>query len=113
MKTIKIIFAFCVLSMSVLAGDPGEITVKSSVVCDMCKNTIEKGLAFEKGIKRVLVDVEANTIYVKFNEEKLTEENIKEMISKLGYAAGDVKPMKEAYNNLHGCCKMPGACGDK
>ncbi|MEM9051800.1 MAG: cation transporter [Bacteroidota bacterium] len=110
MKTIKLIFAFCFLSFALIAG---EVTIKSSIVCDMCKATIEEGLAFEKGIKRVLVDVKANTIFVKFNEEKISEEEIKEKISQLGYVADDIKPVKEAYDQLHGCCKMPGVCEDE
>jgi copper chaperone CopZ len=113
MKRIQLILAFCAIAMISFANDPGEITVKSSVVCDMCKETIEEGLAFEKGVKQVRVDVDANTIYVKFNEKHLNEGQVKTLITKLGYAADDMKPVKEAYDNLHGCCKAPGACEDK
>jgi len=113
MKTIQLIFVFALLAIGVSANDPGEITVKSSVVCEMCKETIEEGLAYEKGIKRVFVDVEENTIYVKFNEKKLSEGEIKKKITELGYAADDMKPVKEAYDKLHACCQKPGACGDK
>jgi copper chaperone CopZ len=113
MRAIKIILVFCFMAGIASANDPGEITVKSSIVCDMCKTTIEEGLAYEKGIKRVAVDVEANTIFVKYSDKKLSEEEVKNLIAGLGYAADDVKPVKEAYDNLHGCCKMPGACGDK
>ncbi len=113
MKKVQLILAFCAIAMISFANNPGEITVKSSVVCDMCKETIEEGLAYEKGIKRVAVDVEANTIFVKYNDKKLSDEEVKYLIAGLGYAADDVKPVKEAYDNLHGCCKMPGACGDK
>ncbi len=113
MKKVQLILAFCAIAMISFANNPGEITVKSSVVCDMCKETIEEGLAYEKGIKRVAVDVEANTIFVKYNDKKLSDEEVKNLIAGLGYAADEVKPVKEAYDNLHGCCKMPGACGDK
>lgn len=113
MKTIQLIILFALLSMGVSANDPGEITVKSSVVCEMCKNTLEEGLAYAKGIKRVFVDVEANTIYVKYNDKKLSEKEIKTMITELGYAADDMKPVKEAYDKLHACCQKPGACDDK
>lgn len=113
MKKVHLILAFCAIAMISFANNPGEITVKSSVVCDMCKETIEEGLAYEKGIKRVAVDVEANTIFVKYNDKKLSDDEVKHLIAGLGYAADDVKPVKEAYDNLHGCCKMPGACGDK
>ena len=114
MKKVVLSFTFSLFFIgATLANNPEEMTVKSSIVCEMCKETIEEGLAYEKGIKRVQVDVEANTIYVKYNDKKLTETEIKELISKLGYAADEVKPDKEAYNNLHGCCQKPGACGGK
>jgi copper chaperone CopZ len=113
MKTILSFIFGLIISGSVLANDPGEITVKSSVVCEMCKETIEEGLAYEKGIKRVFVDVEANTIFVKFNEKKLSEDDVKQLISELGYAADEVKPKQEAYDKLHACCKMPRACADE
>jgi copper chaperone CopZ len=109
---IALLFAFN-LAMAQTPSEPGEMKVSSSIVCEMCKETIEEGLAYEKGIKRVAVDVEANTIYVKYNEKKLNEDEVKNLIAGLGYAADEVKPVKEAYDNLHGCCKMPGACGDK
>jgi copper chaperone CopZ len=113
MKTVQLIIAFVLLAIGVQANDPGEITVKSSVVCEMCKETIEEGLAYEKGVKRVFVDVEENTIYVKYNDKKLSEEEIKQKITELGYAADEMKPVKEAYDKLHACCQKPGACGDK
>lgn len=113
MKAIKLILVFCFMAGIAPANNPGEITVKSSIVCDMCKTTIEEGLAYEKGVKRVMVDVEANTVYVKYSEKKLSKEEVKNLIAGLGYAADDVKPVKEAYDNLHDCCKMPGACGEK
>ncbi len=83
----------------------GEMTVSSSIVCMMCKNTIEKGIAYEKGVKTVRVDVDANEIFVKYNPKKTTEKEVKQAINNLGYVADDMKPSKEAYDNLHGCCK--------
>lgn len=83
----------------------GDLMVSSSIVCMMCKNTIEKGMAYEKGVKTVRVDVDANEIFVKYNPKKTTETEVKQAINNLGYVADDMKPSKEAYDNLHGCCK--------
>lgn len=91
-------------------GTTKEIKIKSSVVCNMCKDTIEEGLAYTKGIKTVRVDVENNEIYVKYKEDKITELEIKKAINKLGYVADDMKPTKEAYDSLHDCCKAGGVC---
>lgn len=87
-----------------------ELKVKSSIVCEMCKDKIEKGLVYTKGIKSVKVDVEGNEISVKYDENKISELEIKQAITKLGYVAGDMKPAKEDYDKLHGCCKAGGVC---
>ena len=73
MKAIKLILVFCFMAGVVMAGEPGELTVKSSIVCDMCKTTIEEGLAYEYGIKRVAVNVLEYTLFVKYNDKKLIE----------------------------------------
>ena len=91
-------------------GSTKEIKIKSSIVCEMCKETIEEGLAYTKGIKTVKVDVENNEIYVKYKEDKISEVEIKKAINKLGYVADDMKPTKEAYDSLHACCKADGVC---
>lgn len=83
----------------------GEMTLKSSVVCNMCKNTIENGLAYNAGVKSIRVNVDANEIYIKFNPKKTTAHEIKQAITALGYVADDMMPTQEAYDNLHECCK--------
>ena len=83
--------------------------MKSTIVCEMCKETIENGLAYVDGIKSARVDVENKEINVKYKADKISEEEVKKAITKLGYAAGDMPADKEAYDKLHGCCKG-GSC---
>lgn len=90
-----------------------EITIKTSVVCDMCKENIEKNLAFEKGIKKSVVDVKNKTVTVTYNPQKTTPENIKVAISKIGYDADDVVANAKAYKKLDDCCKKEANCNDK
>ncbi len=108
----SLLFAFLLIiaSPAIADGSTKEIKIKSSIVCEMCKETIEEGLAYTKGIKTVKVDVENNEIYVKYKEDKITELEIKKEINKLGYVADDMKPTKEAYDALHDCCKAGGVC---
>ncbi len=111
MKKLALLLMVFGISLSTYAsGGNVEMEVSSSIVCGMCKNTIEKGLAYTEGIKTVRVDVKANKIYVKYNDSKITEQEVKEAITKLGYVADDMKPTKEAYDALHGCCKADGVC---
>jgi len=82
-----------------------EIKIKTSAVCGMCKDRIEQGLAFEKGIKDVSLDVETKIATVKYNPAKITPDEIRKAISKLGYDADEVLADKTAYDKLPKCCK--------
>lgn len=88
-----------------MADKNAEIKIKTSVVCSMCKEKIEQGLAFEKGIKDVSVDLETKICTVKYNSAKTTPGEIREAISKLGYDADDVAADEKAYEKLPACCK--------
>jgi mercuric ion binding protein len=82
-----------------------EIKIKTSAVCGMCKDRIEQGLAFEKGIKDVSLDVETKIATIKYNPTKITPDQIRKAISKLGYDADEVVADKTAYDKLPKCCK--------
>ena len=82
-----------------------EIKIKTSAVCGMCKDRIETGLAFEKGIKDVTLDVETKIATVNYNPAKTTPENIRKAISKLGYDADTIPADAKAYEKLPPCCK--------
>lgn len=113
MKKIALVIALAALVFNASAiGNTEEVTLKSSIVCEMCKNTIEEGLAYTSGIKTVRVDVENNEIYIKYNSSKITLEKIKDEINEMGYVAGDQKPTRKQYDSLHGCCKKEGVCDD-
>lgn len=81
------------------------VEIKSSVVCQMCKDRVEGGLAFEKGVKDVNVDLETKIITIRYNPKSITAEDLRKKISKLGYDADDVPCDKIAYEKLPACCK--------
>lgn len=85
-----------------------ELKVKTSAVCEMCKTTIEKELAFAKGVKRSTVDVPSKIVTVTYNPKKTTPEKIRQAIAKAGYDADDVPADPKAYENLNSCCKKSG-----
>jgi periplasmic mercuric ion binding protein len=85
------------------------LTVKSSVVCGQCKDRVEQGLAYEKGIKDVNVDLDKKTVIVKYNPAKTDPGKIRDAIAKIGYDADDVKADKTAYDKLPPCCKKDAA----
>jgi periplasmic mercuric ion binding protein len=99
------VLLFATFSGFSMAEKNVEIKIKTSAVCGMCKDRIEQGLAFEKGIKDVSLDVETKIATVKYNPSKTTPEDIRKAISKLGYDADDVLADEKAYEKLPQCCK--------
>lgn len=82
-----------------------SIDIQTSAVCDMCKETIEGELIYEKGIKNVELDLETMKVHVEYLPAKTDTITIKKFIAELGYDAGDVPATKEGYDDLHECCK--------
>ncbi len=99
---------FAVLMTTSWAQDKKRIEhvdLQTSAVCDMCKETIESELIYEKGIKEVNLDLTTMKVHVAYLPSKTDTIKIKKFISELGYDAGDVPATKEGYDALHECCK--------
>ena len=91
-------------------GEPVTIAIHTNAVCDMCEKTIETELLYEKGVKAVDVDLEANMINVKIDPNKTDVEKVRTAITKLGYTADEMAPDMDAREKLPACCKKEG-CG--
>jgi mercuric ion binding protein len=81
------------------------IKIKTSAVCEMCKETMEKAMAYEKGVKEANLDVDSKILTVTFDPKKTSAEKIKTAVTKTGYDADEMKAEARAYDNLHACCK--------
>ncbi|WP_241739218.1 heavy-metal-associated domain-containing protein [Pontibacter beigongshangensis] len=112
MKNIKaLIFTLTMLLASVStqaqSQKKGEETVqiKTSAVCDMCKKTIEKAMAYEKGVISSNLDVKSQMLTVVYNGKKTNTDNIRKAVNATGYDADDKPAQERAYNRLDDCCK--------
>ncbi len=81
------------------------LKIKTSAVCGECKNRIEKGMAYEKGIKDVHLNVKTKIATVRYNPIQTTPAVIRMAISKLGYDADTIPADQIAYQKLPACCK--------
>jgi copper chaperone CopZ len=81
------------------------VKIQTSAVCDMCKETIEKQLAFTKGVTAAELDLKTAIVTVSYKTNKTTVDDIRKAINEVGYDADDSKATKEAYDKLHECCK--------
>lgn len=112
MKNLKALFfttAIACTSMTVQAqaDKKGEetLTIKTSAVCGMCKKSIEKSLADEKGIKSSNLDVDSQMLTVVFDSKKTNANKIRKAVNETGYDADNKPASPRAYNKLADCCK--------
>lgn len=115
-KTIILFIALAALAMnagaqqmakdSVINSD-GTVTIriKTSAVCDMCKETMEEAMSYEKGVKTSSLDVDSKMLTVTYHPKKTDSNKIRIAVTKSGYDADDLPSDPKAYENLHSCCK--------
>ncbi len=111
MKKYKIIltafFALAIFSLNAQTPKTVDLEIKTSAQCGMCKETIEKAMAFEKGVVKSELVVETKILKVTYKPAKTTPEAIRRAVSEAGYDADEVKADPTAYKNLSDCCKKP------
>ncbi|MES2559492.1 MAG: heavy-metal-associated domain-containing protein [Bacteroidota bacterium] len=115
MKKTIIALVACVLSLgawaqtgkdsSTVKKDIETIKIKTSAVCDMCKETIEKALSYEKGVKESSLDVDSKILTVTYYTKRTSAERIRVAVTKAGYDADGKPADPKAYEHLDPCCK--------
>ena len=81
------------------------ITIKTSAVCGMCKERIEKDMKFEKGVTAVELDLKTKLLTVTYKPSKTNPDKLREAVTKIGYDADDKPADAKAYEKLPACCK--------
>jgi copper chaperone CopZ len=83
-----------------------KVTIQTNGSCHTVKDKIEKGLAYEKGVKDVVYDATTSKVQITYDSGKTNVQNLKDAIVKLGYKV-DVAPAKSCSKT----CNKP--CGTK
>ena len=95
MKTIKLSVSALalLLCLTLNAQNAPEKTKKSETVvfsvgmhCENCKKRIENNIGFEKGVKDLIANLQAQTVTIKYDKRKTTPETLQQAIIKLGYS---------------------------
>jgi periplasmic mercuric ion binding protein len=82
-----------------------EVKFKTTAICGQCKKRIEHDLAFEKGVISSNLNLETKIVTVVYKPKKTNSDKIKTAISKIGYAADDLKADEKAFAKLPECCQ--------
>jgi mercuric ion binding protein len=108
-KKLKIIFGAVLLMLGSVSlyAQADTVKIKTSAICDQCKERIEHDLSFEKGVKSANLDLDTKMIAVVYNPQKTTPAKIAEAITKIGYDADSLKADAKAFKKLPDCCQKP------
>lgn len=91
-------------------GKTAHLAIVSSTVCEMCEQTITSELIYEKGVKKVSVDLPTSTVPIDYDAKKNNPETLRAALINLGYAADGVPGDPKAFAKLPACCQKEG-CG--
>ncbi|MBL0127123.1 MAG: heavy-metal-associated domain-containing protein [Flavobacteriales bacterium] len=108
------LFAICLSLLALAATAQSKKTehlaIVSSTVCDMCVKTIQDNMIYEKGVKKVTVDLATSTVHLDYDVKKTTPEKLRAALVELGYAADGTPGDAKAFARLPECCQKEG-CG--
>jgi mercuric ion binding protein len=81
------------------------VEIKTSAVCNMCKERLEHNMAFEKGVKSVELDNDTKVLAITYKTNKTNEEELKKAVTKIGYDADELMADQKAHDRLPACCQ--------
>lgn len=61
------------------------VVLSSNILCSNCKTRIEKNIAFERGVRDLVVSLPDCTVTITYRTDKTTAEALCQAVSKLGY----------------------------
>lgn len=106
----SIVLALFVLSSLSVFGQKKveKVQIQTTAECESCKMRIEGKLNYTKGIRFAELDVPSKVLTVQFQSKKIGLDQIRAMVSDLGYDADAVKANPKSYEALPSCCKVGG-----
>lgn len=102
----KIALTLFILAFSFLAeAQVKTVGIKTSAICEMCKEALEKDLTFEKGVKSVNLDLETKVLNIAYLDGKTNPDILRKRVTLVGYHADSLRRDPKAYEKLPDCCK--------
>lgn len=114
MKTSRMILTALLVGVSLISFAQNEpvkvakgyqVDIQTSAICEMCQHAIEYDLTFAKGVKSADLNLDNKVVTIVYNENKITPEELRTRITKVGYHADFMARDSIAYENLPMCCK--------
>lgn len=108
MTILTLFFAFS-MTLGFAQSSEKEVKIKTSAICEMCKERLERNLGLSKGVKYANLDLDDKVMTIKYNPKKTDVASIKETIVNTGYDAGDTVADQKAHDKLPDCCQKTAA----
>lgn len=110
MKKTKWILSVCfmLLISSFVNAQTDTLYIHTSAQCGTCKKKIEHDMSFEKGVKKVQLDLESRVLKVIYQSSRTTPALLREAVTNIGYDADSLMAKPAAYDRLPACCKRGG-----
>ncbi len=110
MKRIILLAVAALMTLSAVAASPQkvkkvkevkEVTFSVHLHCENCVKKVQENISFEKGVKGLDVCQGHQTVTVKYDPAKTSEETLKAAIEKLGYEVSGVVAPEEVHHHDH------------
>jgi copper chaperone CopZ len=98
MKSKSIVLATAVILVIAFSSIGVSAVTKKSTIrvegmkCKMCTGSVEKALKATVGVEKVEVSLERKEAVVEYDDEKVTEAKLREVINATGFKAVEEKP---------------------
>ncbi len=80
------------------------LTTTPQMHCANCETKIKNALRFDKGVKQIKTNVAEQTVTVKFDADKVSQEKLFEDLKKIGYDSRLLKPGEKVKRNEGEAC---------
>lgn len=83
-----------------------SIAIKTSAQCQDCRDRIEYELTFKSGVISTDFDAMTGKLLVKYRTKKINADELREVISLMGYDADHVRANEAAFKVLPKTCRV-------
>ena len=82
-------------------GEVKEVTFLVHLHCENCVKKVQENIAFEKGVKDLKVSLDDQTVALKYDAAKTSEETLKTAIEELGYPVSGKREGGHSHGHDH------------
>ena len=82
-------------------GELKEVTFDVHLHCENCMKKVQENISFEKGVKDLHVCLDDQTVSIKYDASKTTEDKLKAAIEDLGYPVNGKREGGHSHEHGH------------